>query len=212
VRTGGDPSKQVLDVYRRDHGVSADTQPKVDLAVQVAGDARPERVVLIGKDVVVFGPGFRNGTGYANLTLSQFSDAADVHELTARDLTGDGHADLIVRGVRHVSVPGSTDVVDEDVLLVYQVDSSSISRIFAVETGREQGGKRAQGLVQFVPSRSKKAFDILVAPGKVTGWTQASYPWQQDQPGQGPLEPLLLPWGGISSLRYGWNGTEFARP
>jgi hypothetical protein len=212
VHKGGDLSRQVLDAYKRDHGVSADTQPTSDLSVQVAGDSRPERVVLIGKDVVVFGPGFRGGTGYANLTLSQFADAGDIHELTARDLTGDGNADLVVRGVRHVNVPGSSDVVDEDVMLVYQVSSSAITRIFAVETGREQAGKRVQGLVQFIPSRSKKTFDILVAPGRVTGWTQSSYPWQQDQPGQGALEPLLLPWGGTSSLRYSWNGTEFARP
>ena len=56
------------------------------------GDARPERVVLLGRDVVVFGPGYKNGTGYAALSLSQFASDDDVKELSARDLTGDGAA------------------------------------------------------------------------------------------------------------------------
>ena len=42
------------------------------------------------------------------------------------------------------------------------------------------------------------------------GWTEKSYPWQQDAPGSGALEPLLLPWGNLPSLRYAWNGTTFA--
>jgi hypothetical protein len=43
------------------------------------------------------------------------------------------------------------------------------------------------------------------------GWNEKSYPWSQDQPGSGPVEPLLLPWGGISSVRYTWNGSAFVR-
>jgi hypothetical protein len=29
--------------------------------------------------------------------------------------------------------------------------------------------------------------------------------------GDGSLEPLLLPWGGIGSVRYTWNGSQFVR-
>ena len=102
-----------------DRGVAGDAAPKSDLRVQVTGDARPERVVLVGRDIVVFGPGFKGGTGYSFVTLAQFADAADVTEMSARDLTGDGNADLIVRGVRHVSADGGS--VDSEVLFVYQV-------------------------------------------------------------------------------------------
>ncbi len=63
-RAATSPS-QMLDQYRRDRGVGGDAAPKSDLRVQVTGDARPERVVLIGRDIVVFGPGFKGGTGYA---------------------------------------------------------------------------------------------------------------------------------------------------
>jgi hypothetical protein len=179
----------------------------VDLKVQVAGDPRPERVVLLGRDIVVFGPGFKGGTGYAFITLQQFADATDVSDLSARDLTGDGAADLVVRGVRHQSTDSGQ--VDQDVMFVYEVQSDSITRIFGIETAREQGSKRIQGLVQFIPAPGNKTFDILAAPGRATGWTEKSYAWSQDQPGSGQVEPLLLPWGGIKSVRYTWNGSAF---
>jgi hypothetical protein len=207
VSKGGDLSAQLLDQYRKDRGVGADVHPSVDLKVHVAGDGRPERVVLIGRDVVVFGPGFKGGAGYLFFTLSQFADASDIKELTARDLTSDGAADLVVRGVRHVA--SDSGPVDVDVMFVYQVKEDAIGRIFAIETAREQGGKRAQGLVQLIPSAGGKSFDILAAPGRATGWTQKTYPWNQDAPGSGAIEPLLLPWGGVSSVRYKWNGSTF---
>jgi hypothetical protein len=210
VSRGGDLSAQVLEAYRKDRGVGADVAPTADLKVHVAGDGRPERVVLLGKDIVVFGPGFKGGTGYAFLTLSQFADASDVKDLSARDLTGKGAADLVVRGVRHVQ--SDTGTVDVDVMFVYEVRPDAIARVFGIETARELGGKRVQGLVQFIPSPGGKSFDILSAPGRATGWTEKTYPWAQDQPGSGQLEPLLLPWGGIHDVRYSWNGSSFAKP
>jgi hypothetical protein len=209
VTRGGDLSGQLLEQYRKDRNVPASLTAKVDLQVHVAGDARAERVVLIGRDVVVFGPGFKGGTAYAFLTLQQFADPSDVKDLSARDLTGDGAADLVVRGVLHRTSDGGA--VESEVMFVYQVSSENITRVFGIETAREQGGKRVQGLVQFIPAAGGKAFDILAGPGRATGWTQKTYPWAQDQPGQGSVEPLVLPWGGVSSLRYSWNGTQFAR-
>jgi hypothetical protein len=209
VSRGGDLAARILDQYRRDRGVPAEAAPKVDLKVHVAGDARPERVVLIGRDVVVFGPGFRGGLAYAYITLSQFAEASDVSDLSARDLTGDGAADLVVRGVRHVS--GESGAVDSELLFVYRVGAESIERIFGIETGREQGARRVQGLVQFIPAPGGKAFEILAAPGRASVWTEKTYPWTQEQPGTGSVEPLLLPWGGINNVRYRWTGSQFAK-
>jgi hypothetical protein len=207
VTRGGELAAQILEQYRQDRGVGDDVAPRVDLKVQVAGDARPERVVLVGRDLVVFGPGFKGGNAYAYITLQQFADAADISDVSARDLTGDGAADLIVRGVRHVTSDGGS--VDVELLLVYQVKQDAITRVFGIETAREQGRRRVQGLVQFIPAPGGKSFDILSAPGRATGWTEKTYPWAQDTPGSGNLEPLLLPWGGVPSVRYAWNGTQF---
>jgi len=208
VTRGGNLGNALLDLYRRDRGLEGSPAPKVDLKVHVAGDEQPERVLLIGRDIVVFGPGFKDGTSYAYVTLAQFADARDISDMSARDLTGDGAADLVVRGVRHVQAGHA--VVETEVLFVYQVTEDAISRIFAIETGREQGHKRVQGLVQFIPAPGNKLFDVLAAPGRAVGWTEKTYPWSQESPGSGDLEPLLLPWGGVSSVRYRWNGSAFA--
>ena len=209
VARGGDSSGQLLDQYRRDRGLRPGAAPKADLRVHVAGDARPERVVLIGRDIVVFGPGFRDGTGYAYVTLQPFAAEADIRDLSARDLTGDGAADLIVRGVRRAEVDG--DAVAVELMLVYQVKEESIDRIFGIETARERTGKRIQGLVQFVPRPGGQAFDIVAAPGRATGgWTEKTYPWAEQSPGAGTLEPLVLPWSSRRVQRYSWNGSQFA--
>jgi hypothetical protein len=203
-----DMSKQVLDAYMHDAGIAAGTKPKFDLAVNVDGDNKPERVALFGRDLVIMGPGFKNGTGYSRLSLSQFAEDKDVSELTARDMDGDGAAELIVRGQRHVKAGDQT--VDVDAQFIYQVKGGNLARVFSIETGREVGGKRVQGQVQFVPAKKGKGFDIVVSPGAAKGWTKETYPWQQDKPGAGSIEPMLLPWGGIANARYAWNGSAFA--
>jgi len=210
---GGNLSSQLLARYRADRGVPASERPRVDIQVQVDGDARPERVLLIGRDIVVFGPGFKGGNGYAYLTLSQFDGPSDIEEMTARDLTGDGAADLVVRGVRHVNAQmpdGRAGRIDSHVMFVYQVKNEQLTRVFGIETARAEGQKRIQGLVQLVPGRGNHGFDVDVRPGVARGWTQRTYPFSQDPPG-GALEPLLLPWGGIDHLHYAFNGTAFAR-
>lgn len=208
VTTAPTTSGSVLAAYMHDAGIASGTKPRYDLGVNVDGDATPERVVVFGKDLVVFGPSFKGGTGYSRLSLTQFNDDKDLGELTAKDVDGDGNAELVIRGARHVKADAQT--VDIDALFVYQVKAGNIARVFSIETGREVSGKRVQGLVQFVPAKKGKGFDIDVRPGTAKGWTKESYPWQQDKPGAGSIEPLLLPWGGIPNVRYTWTGTTFA--
>lgn len=208
VRKGSDLGARVLEAFLREAKIAPGTKPRFDLEVNVEGDAKPERVVLFGRDLVVLGPSFMNGTGYARLSLTQFADDKDVAELTARDLDGDGDAELVVRGARHLKSPAG-DVVDVDGLFVYQVKAGSITRVFGVETGREMGKRRVQGLVQFIPAKGGKGFDIDVRSGVAKGWTKDSYPWPEDKPGSGAIEPLLLPWGDVKHVRYSWNGSAF---
>lgn len=210
VRKGTDLGKQVLEAYFRDGGI-APTKPRFDLEVHVDGDARPERVALIGRDIVVLGPGFNGGNRYARMTLTQFADEKDISEMTARDVTGDGAAEIIVRGVRHLTTPAN-ERVDVEGLFIYHVKNGALSRAFAVETAREQGKNRIQGLVQFVPAKNGKGFDIDARAGIAKGWTDKTYPWPEDKPGTGPVEPLLLPWGALKNVRYAWNGSQFAAP
>ena len=209
---GRDLSKQVWDQYKSDKGLPADTKARIDLEVHVDGDARPERVLLVGRDLVIFGPGFRGGNQYATLTLSQFAEPSDITDVSARDLTGDGGADLVVRGKRRVSAStkagAAPETLEVEAMFVYEVRAAKVTRIFGIETAREQGGKRVQGLVQFVPARGGKSFEIDVRPGVAKGWTEKTFPWAEEKPGGG-MEPLLLPWGKTGALRYAFDGTAY---
>ena len=203
----GGAGQQLLEQFRREHHVAADVVPKADITVHVAEDSRPERVVLLGNDIVVFGPGFKGGTQYAYLSLPQFASPGSVKELVARDLNGDGAADLIVRGSR-VLAPrqGASAEVTSEAIFVYEVRDGKIARIFAVETLREQLPSRVQALVEFLPGKTGKAVDIEIHPAKAAGWTEKTYPWPNEQPGA--VEPLLLPWGRIPRARYTWNAAS----
>jgi hypothetical protein len=179
------------------------------MEIQLDGDGKKERILLVGRDIVVLGPAIQGGNGYAKISLTQFADEKDITEVTTRDVTGDKGAEILVRGMRHVQPPQGADRVDISALFIYRVAGSSLQRIFSIETGREQGANRVQGQVQFVPAKGGKGFDIDSRPGAAKGWTDKTYPWPQDKPG-GSIEPLLLPWGKIPSVRYSWNGTQYA--
>jgi len=204
VGKGGDVGARVFDAYLADQRVAAGTRAKVDLKVQVHGDARPERVVVIGRDLVVLGPGYKGGTQYAFARLTDFATPEDITEVTARDITGDGLAEIVVRGKVKL-----TPTTDSEVMLIYAASGERIQRLLAIETAREIQGSRVQGLVQFVPSKTK-GFEIDVRPGTARGFTEQSCPFTEGEvTAQGV--PVLLPWGKTKSLRMAWNGTAFAK-
>src|SRR6185369_3262855 len=127
---------QVYSLYKKERAVSG--KPRFDLAIDVAGDKQSERVLLHDRDIVVFGKGFKGGTGYTYLSLQQFASASDILEMTARDVTGDGKAEIIVKGVLHANAPPQAGggTVDREVVIVLSFVGDGIKRIFAAETGR----------------------------------------------------------------------------
>ena len=194
--------EKVYDLYKRDRSVSG--RPRFDLAVDVAADGGPERVLLHDRDIVVFGKGYKAGTGYAYLTLQQFASAGDILEMSARDVTGDGKAEILIKGAMHVSGPGG-DKVDREIMLVFQVTNEGIRRVFAAEIARAMGRKRINGQVRL------SGGSIELAPGNAVEWTASTYPFTQDSGPVGGLEPLLLPWGGARAVRYRWGGSGFSK-
>ena len=142
---------RVYALYKRDRGAGG--KPRFDFVTDVAGDRGPERVVIHDKDIVVFGKGFKGGTSYAYITVG-VADGKDIVDATARDLTGDGKAEIIVRGVLHAKASKALggDVVDRYALFVYSLQGDAVTRVFAAETGRAVEKDRVLGTVAFVPA------------------------------------------------------------
>jgi hypothetical protein len=198
--------EKVYELYKKDRGVSG--KARFDAAVDVAGDKTVERVLLHGRDIVVFGKAFKGGTGYSTLSM-MFASTNDIIGMTAKDLTGDGKAEIIVKGVVKANAPAGAGggTVEREVVLVFQVNGDAIRRVFSAEIARSIGSKRVEGLFRMVDAG--KSAEIELAPGKAVEWTEQTYPFNQDAGPVGGAEPLLLPWSGLKPARYKWNGTAF---
>lgn len=198
---------RVYALYRKDRGVGGG-KPSFDFVTDVAGDRGTERVLVHGKDLVVFGKGFRQGLSYAFITVG-VTDPKDIVDVTARDLTGDGKAEIIVRAVLHAKASKALggDMVERRALMVYGIKDEALARVFAAETSRAVGDNEILGAVAFEPG--KRGMDIELRPARALGWTEKSYPFPPDTTTAGGLEPLLLPWGDAGKRRYRWDGSAY---
>lgn len=196
---------RVYALYKKERGVSG--KPSFDFVTDVAGDSGPERVLIHGKDMVVFGKGFREGSSYAFISLG-VAEPKDILDVTARDLTGDGKAEIIVRAVLHAKASKALggDTVDRHALMIYGVQGDALVRVFGAETGRALGKDQIIGAVSFTPAR--RGFEIELRPSRAVGWTEQTYPFPPDTTAAGGLEPLLLPWSG-GSRKYHYDGRAF---
>jgi hypothetical protein len=197
---------RVYALYKKDRGVSG--KARFDFVTDVAGDRGPERVLIHGSDIVVFGKGFREGASYAFIAVG-VADPKDILDATARDLTGDGKAEIIVRAVLHAKASKALggDTVDRHALMVYGVQGDGLVRVFGAETGRSLGKDQILGAVAFTPA--KRGYEIELRPARAIGWTEQSYPFPPDTTAAGGLEPLLLPWTG-GSRKYHFDGRVIA--
>lgn len=157
----------------------------------------------VGQDLVLHGPAVGGGRQYVRLSLP-IGKPEEVLAIEARDLTGEGEDDVVVRIARDLRVEGRDGTVRSEHLIVYAVTSSTLTRVFAAEVARQVGDKRVESAVRFAPK------SIELSPGTVKGWSEATYGWAQEQPG-GALEPLVLPWSGLGKLRYEWQLDRFVR-
>ena len=197
---------QVYALYKKEHKVGKGA-PRFDFVTDVAGDTALERILVHNKDIVVFGPGFRGGTGYATITVG-VADPKDIVDVTSHDLTGDGKAEVIVRAVLHQkSKDFGDEFVDRYAMYIYRVAEDGIVRVFAAETGRALGGNRVLAAVSFRPAEHGYTIELL--PGRAVGWDKKTYPFPVETGLQGGLEALLLPWGS-GKKRYAFSGTAFA--
>jgi hypothetical protein len=197
---------KVYALYRKDRHKEK-SEPRFDFVTDVAGSPEVERVLVHGQEVLVFGKEFLGGTSYTYIAIG-VSSPEDVIDVTARDLTGDGKAEIIVRGLLHAN--GGEELEDVEVtryaMFVYQVTETGISRILGLELGRQIGENRVIGGMALRPA--ERGWDIVALPGRAVGWDKRTYPFQQDEGQAGGLEPLILPWTG-GQHRYSFSGTTY---
>jgi hypothetical protein len=194
-------ASKVYEQYKRDRSVRS--AAAATLTANFSGDGRPEKVALHDRDLVVWGPGFKGGSAYAYTTLG-FAKASDILRISAVDATGDGRAEIVVRGLLRTQ-HGSDEVVRE-VELVFTVEEQGIRRVFGAELARAIGQKRVEGVVSY--GRGGK---LVLSSGKAVGFTKESYPFAQDTGPVGGLEPLLLPWSGATKVEYLHRAGTFER-
>ncbi|NUO52280.1 MAG: hypothetical protein HOV80_25785 [Polyangiaceae bacterium] len=203
---------KVYALYKKDRGITSTA--RFDVSGDVEGDTKIERVVVHDgggekklPELAVFGPGHKKGAGYSFTTLP-FASGSDVKSVTLRDATGDKKAELIIRGILKVKGPKNEDV-EREIELVYRVSSDSIKRVFAAEVGRSIGAKKIVGSITYDASKEKSS--VTLAASKAVGFTKADYPFNQDTSAVGGIEPLILPWSDIKSLKYKWTGSGFEK-
>ena len=200
---------KVYELYRKTRKVEK-SKPRFDFVTDVVADRTTERVLVHKSDVVVFGKGFLGGTSFTYITLP-VKDPKDVVHVTARDLTGDGKAEVLVRAIQRMKTSEEFGgvVVDRHAMLVYKVFKDKLQRIYAAETGRQVGKKRVLGSIAFKPAGNGYALELKA--GRVIGWTKDTYPFPVETSPSGGLEPLLVPWGDTTKLRYEFDGSTYAR-
>lgn len=198
---------RVYALYKNEHKVG-NAKPRFDFVTDVAADRTAERVLIHGKDLVVFGKAFQDGASYVYLTIG-VEEPTDITGATAFDVTGDGKAEIIVYGVLRAkaskNMGGKT--ISRQVMFIYGARESGVRRIFAAETGRSLGDSVILGRVRFLPGKKGKTIEL--GPGNAVGWEQSSYPFPQDRFPYGNFEPLLLPWTDMPVRKYGYDGEVF---
>lgn len=172
-------------------------RPTRDLRGDVAGDAQPERVVVIDRFVLVMGPGFRGGTGYAFHELP-VAAARDVRDADLMDVTGDGKSELVLV-LRQRNEQG-----ERDLWQALSLSGEALRPIFGIEVRKATSAGSIEARVEVRRARSG-APTIELTAGRAQGLDASSY---QESPAS-DVEPILLPWGPILSRSYRWDGRAF---
>jgi len=178
----------LLDRFRSEHAVTA--APRLDRAVDLAGDARPERVVVFPGYVVAMGPGVAQGTAYAFIQLPA-RNSDDLLDVTVRDLTGDGKSEVALR-----QRAGTEAGFTRELLTVYRVDEGgNLQQVFTHEVGRAQGANRLSDRVSYEPS------GLRIEAGAPVGYTAATWPAATEA----GVEAPLTPWSADRVRVFAWS-------
>lgn len=165
-------------------------EPRFDFRGQVFGDKRPERVVIIDRYMLVYGPGYKDGSAYGFLQLP-VGMGGGLKSAELRDLTGDG-VDELVAVMRQ-----KNDLGVREIWQAYALDVANPIALFGFELRKEVRGGFVESSLSIDKDRAGVT-NFVVTRGKASGLDEKSF--QEERATN--LEPILLPWQAVSSRRY----------
>ena len=172
-------------------------EPRYDFRANVAADPRPERVVIIGDFVVVYGPGYKRGETYGYFALP-YSIGGGLKSAELRDVTGDGSAELIT------VVRQRNDLGARELWMALDMAEDGIAPVFAVELKKELKGGTIDNTLRLIEGRGAPRIEVKV--GRAQGLDGNTYA----EATAADAQPILLPWGEIEARTYAFDGTRFA--
>ncbi|MCB9599429.1 MAG: hypothetical protein H6722_02730 [Sandaracinus sp.] len=189
---------ELIAAVRRERRIPRNVRERFAQDANVAEDPRTERLVVLGRTLVVVGPGYRGGNGYFAYELAVERDD-DLLEVTTGDVTGDGRAELLVRAAQRLG-----DVTRE-ILLVHQfARDGSFPRLFAAEIARTHEGRRLENVFRATGR------GLEITPGTARGFDASSWPWARGDGSDG-IAPILLPWSDRPTRYVAQGGRLVAR-
>jgi hypothetical protein len=166
---------------------------KLDFVGDVRGDARAERVIVVGTLVVVSG----TGTEFTFTELPVRS-AADVLQAELRDLTGDGKPELALR------LRQSNELGVRELFKVYGFANPAPAALFGVELRKETNAGSATASLKYERA-GRGPTQFIVSAGSIQGLSPENY---RETPAAEDVA-IPLPWGAWRERVYAWNGTRF---
>ena len=174
-------SAQLIAAVRRERRIPRRVRERFATNANLAADRRAERLVVLGKAVVVVGPGFRGGRGYFHYEI-QVAEASDIISVSTADLNRDGRHEVLVRARQQLG-----DITRELLMVHRFARGGGFPRVYTAEIARTQGDNRIENEIRTRGGR------LEIRPGRARGWSAETWPWADAGGGEG-IDPLLLPW------------------
>lgn len=176
----------------------AGAEPRFDLRGQVAGDSAPERVVVVDKYAVVYGPHYKQGKGFSSFALP-FGMGGGLKGAKLEDVTGDGIEELTCV-VRQRNELGSREV-----WLAISFAEENPRILFGIELRKEAQGGFIESELS-VDTKARGAAILRVSLGRSSGLSAESY----RETRSAEVEPILLPWEDVLSRAYQFDGKRLS--
>jgi len=194
----------LLAAVRRDKNIPASTEPRFRTEADVAEDSRPEQLAILGRSLVILGPGYRAGRGYYALDLAVPTPDLVVG-LSASDITGDGKAEIWARVRQTLGTTAQPFWLE--LLVIYAVEANAIRPIFTAQVGLGDANRSVRNDARVVGRG--RSVQLALAPGAAQGFDARSFPFSTTA--TAGMSTLLLPWRDRET-RYRWDGHAIVGP